>query len=55
MKIAILHGPTIDRLGKREPEIYGRATLEDIEKLIRTEARRLGFSTVFLQSAHEAR
>ena len=53
MKIAILHGPNLDRLGKREPEIYGRATLKDLEKLIRTEARRLGFSTVFFQSAHE--
>ena len=45
--------PNLDRLGKREPEIYGRATLKDLEKLIRTEARRLGFSTVFFQSAHE--
>ena len=53
MKIAILHGPNLDRLGKREPEIYGRATLKDLEKLISTEARRLGFSTVFFQSAHE--
>ena len=53
VKIAILHGPNLDRLGKREPEIYGRATLKDLEKLIRTEARRLGFSTVFFQSAHE--
>lgn len=53
MKIAILHGPNLDRLGKREPEIYGTATLKDLEKLIRTEAKRLGFSTVFFQSAHE--
>ena len=53
MKIAILHGPNLDRLRKREPEIYGRATLKDLEKLIRTEAWRLGFSTVFFQSAHE--
>ena len=53
MKIAILHGPNLDRLGKREPEIYGRATLADLEKLIRTEAKRRGFSTVFFQSAHE--
>jgi len=53
VKIAILHGPNLDRLGKREPEIYGTATLKDLEKLIRTEAKRLGFSTVFFQSAHE--
>ncbi|MBL9214573.1 MAG: 3-dehydroquinate dehydratase [Opitutaceae bacterium] len=52
-KIAILHGPNLDRLGKREPAVYGTATLRDLEKLIRTEARRLGFSTTFFQSAHE--
>jgi 3-dehydroquinate dehydratase-2 len=53
MKIAILHGPNLDRLGRRQPEIYGRATLKDLEKLIRAEAKRLGFSVVFFQSAHE--
>ena len=53
MKIAILHGPNLDRLGKREPEIYGSATLKDLEQLIRTEARKLGIVTVFFQSAHE--
>jgi 3-dehydroquinate dehydratase-2 len=52
-RIAILHGPNLDRLGKREPEIYGRATLKDLEKLIRTEARQRGLTTVFFQSAHE--
>ncbi|MEY3773600.1 MAG: 3-dehydroquinate dehydratase [Verrucomicrobiota bacterium] len=52
-RIAILHGPNLDRLGKRQPEIYGRATLKDLEKLIRTEARRLGFTVTFFQSAHE--
>ncbi|HTH47721.1 MAG TPA: type II 3-dehydroquinate dehydratase [Candidatus Limnocylindria bacterium] len=53
MKIAILHGPNLDRLGRRQPEIYGRATLADLEKIIRAEARRLGFTVVFFQSAHE--
>ncbi|HYC70462.1 MAG TPA: type II 3-dehydroquinate dehydratase [Opitutaceae bacterium] len=52
-KIAILHGPNLDRLGKREPEIYGTATLRDLERLIRGEARRLGLSVTFFQSAHE--
>jgi 3-dehydroquinate dehydratase-2 len=52
-RIAILHGPNLDRLGKRQPEIYGSATLKDLEKLIRTEAKRLGFSVTFFQSAHE--
>lgn len=53
MKIAILHGPNLDRLGTRQPEVYGTATLPDLEKLIRAEAKRLGFTVVFFQSAHE--
>jgi 3-dehydroquinate dehydratase II len=52
-KIAILHGPNLNRLGKREPEIYGSATLKDLEKLIRTEARKLGVTVSFFQSNHE--
>ncbi len=52
-KIAILHGPNLNRLGKREPEIYGTATLRDLEKLIRAEARRLGLAVTFFQSNHE--
>ena len=52
-RIAILHGPNLDRLGKRQPAIYGTGTLKDLEKLIRTEARRLGLAVTFFQSAHE--
>lgn len=51
-KIAILNGPNLDRLGKREPEIYGHATLADLEKALRAE-----FSATaqleFFQSNHE--
>ena len=51
-KIAILNGPNLDRLGKREPEIYGHATLADLERELRQE-----FGTVadldFFQSNHE--
>jgi 3-dehydroquinate dehydratase-2 len=52
-RIAILHGPNLDRLGKRQTEIYGSATLKDLEQLIRTEAKKLGFTPTFFQSAHE--
>ena len=52
-KFAILNGPNLNRLGKREPQIYGTATLKDLEKLIRTEAKRLGVGVVFFQSNHE--
>jgi 3-dehydroquinate dehydratase-2 len=50
---AVLHGPNLNRLGKREPHIYGTATLKDLERLIRTEAKRLGVRVVFFQSNHE--
>jgi 3-dehydroquinate dehydratase II len=51
-KIAILNGPNLNRLGKREPEIYGTATLADLEKSLKAE---FGASAElsFLQSNHE--
>jgi len=52
-RIAILNGPNLDRLGRREPEIYGTATLSDLEQLLRAEARRLGVALTFFQSNHE--
>ena len=51
-KIAILNGPNLDRLGKREPEIYGRATLADLEAALRAEFS--GQTQLeFFQSNHE--
>lgn len=49
----ILNGPNLDRLGLREPEIYGRKTLSDLEALLMEEADRLGIALRFVQSNHE--
>lgn len=51
-KIAILNGPNLDRLGKREPEIYGHTTLADLEASLLAE---FGATTAldFFQSNHE--
>jgi 3-dehydroquinate dehydratase-2 len=51
-KIAILNGPNLDRLGKREPEIYGSATLGDLEKALRAEFGSRA-TLDFFQSNHE--
>ncbi len=51
-KIAVLNGPNLDRLGKREPEIYGSATLADLEKALRAEFDGK-VSLEFFQSNHE--
>ncbi len=52
-KFAILNGPNLNRLSKREPAIYNVATLRDLEKIVRTEAKKLGVGVVFFQSNHE--
>jgi len=50
--IAILNGPNLDRLGKREPEIYGSASLGDLEKALRAEFGAKA-ALEFFQSNHE--
>jgi 3-dehydroquinate dehydratase-2 len=51
--ILILNGPNLNLLGTREPEIYGSATLSDVERLTTAAAGAAGFSTSCLQSNHE--
>jgi 3-dehydroquinate dehydratase-2 len=51
--IYVLNGPNLNLLGTREPHIYGRSTLADVENLCRTTAERHGFALVFRQSNHE--
>jgi 3-dehydroquinate dehydratase II len=51
--IYVLNGPNLNLLGERQPEIYGRATLADVEKLCRTAAQQHGFAVEFHQSNHE--
>ena len=51
--IYILNGPNLNLLGLRQPEIYGRATLEDVAETCATLAEDLGLSIRFHQSNHE--
>lgn len=53
MKILVLHGPNLNLLGEREPEIYGRATLADIDAKLREQAAARGASVESFQSNHE--
>lgn len=49
-KVVIINGPNLDRLGKRQPDVYGATTLAELEQLVRSEAERLGIVVDFFQS-----
>lgn len=51
--IMVLNGPNLNRLGKRQPEVYGTTTLADVEKQLLERAGELGIDLYFRQSNHE--
>ena len=53
LRILILHGPSLHALGTREPGVYGRATLADVEERLITLGRELGCEVESRQSDHE--
>jgi len=52
-RILLVNGPNLNLLGTREPELYGTATLADVEQLTADAAAEVGFEVVAVQSNHE--
>lgn len=53
MKLLLLHGPNLNMLGRREPEIYGTMTLAQIDAALQARAQQAGAELLCLQSNHE--
>ncbi len=53
MRIAVLNGPNLNLLGQREPEVYGRTSLAEIEAMVREAARPHGAEIQWFQTNHE--
>ena len=55
MKKLVIHGPNMDLLGTREPEVYGKTTLTEINKKIQDLAKEEGVEVKIIQSNHEGK
>ena len=53
LNILVVHGPNLNLLGDREPEVYGSMTLQDVDERIATKASELDIAPKFFQSNHE--
>ncbi len=53
MKISVIHGPNLGSLGRREPEVYGTATLQDVDRALAAHATDLGVEVKSFQSNSE--
>ena len=52
-RVAVMHGPNLDQLGKRDPEHYGELDFDGLERQVQSWARELGLEPILFQSNHE--